>query len=83
MLDPGKLRECRAKAQRLEATLQVGKAGVTDAVVTELVVQLTERKLVKVKLLKGDTKADARRLAERAGAELVEVRGRTAVLFRN
>ena len=77
----------RSKAQRVETTIQVGKAGVTDHVVEELRQQCTRRGLVKVGLLKSATHEEgkdavAQGLAEQAGVDLVEVRGNTAVYWK-
>lgn len=77
----------RATGQSLDAAFQVGKSGVTEGVVKELVSWLEREPLVKVKLLKssqeeGDARSVAQALAERAGATLIEVRGHTALFYR-
>ncbi|MCA1813048.1 MAG: YhbY family RNA-binding protein, partial [Halobacteriales archaeon] len=41
----------RAKAQALEAVMSIGKSGVTDGVVEEVVRQLEEHHLLKVRVL--------------------------------
>ncbi|MCA1818839.1 MAG: YhbY family RNA-binding protein [Thermoplasmatota archaeon] len=88
-LDPDRLREKRALANQLDVTLHVGKNGVTDATVAELKAQLHKKKLVKVRLLKSATgggeenEAQADLLAARCDAQLVEVRGHTAVFWRS
>ena len=77
----------KANGQELEVAFQVGKSGVTDGVVKELVARMDREPLVKVRLLKGahgeagvkDVAAD---LATRAGVVLVEVRGHTALFYR-
>lgn len=79
--------ELKAQGQKLTATLQVGKQGVTDAIAHELSEQLERTDLVKVKLLQSaraevDRKDLARDLGELAGATLVEVRGNVALYFR-
>lgn len=86
-LDSKELAAKRAEAQRLDVSLQVGKQGVTEATVAELDRQLKAKRLVKVRLLPsasggGMDPDQAQALAEAAGAQLVEVRGRTAVLWR-
>ncbi len=78
--------ERRKRAHDLEVTVWVGKGG-TDAVVDELDEQLGAAELVKVKFLRaarGRTSTDelATELADRVSAELVDVRGHTAVLYR-
>ena len=71
------------KAHEADVTVWVGKAGI-ESVVEELSDQLDDRDVVKVKFLRsargGDETADlAADLAERTGAEVVDVRGNTAV----
>jgi RNA-binding protein len=78
--------DLRSRAHDLDVTVWVGKGGV-GAVVDELDGQLRDRDLVKVKFLRaarGGTDAEelAADLAERVGAEVVDVRGHTGVLHR-
>lgn len=88
-LDADSLREKRAQANQLDVTLHVGKNGVNEATVAELKAQLHKKKLVKVRLLKSATEggeanqAQAEALATQADAQLVEVRGHTAVFWRS
>lgn len=77
----------RSEAQKLATTLEVGKSGSTEAIVDELKEQLERHGLVKVGLRRSATHETGRDpvaadLAERAGAELVEVRGNTAVYWK-
>jgi RNA-binding protein len=80
-------KELRATGQTLTATLFVGDSGVTPAVASEAAAQLKARELIKAKVsgaaadAKG-MKAVGEELAALAGAELVEVRGRTALIAR-
>lgn len=67
----------------LDATLRVGKGGI-ESVVDELDTQLENTDLVKVKFLRssrgGTTSEDlADDLADSVGADVVQVRGHTAV----
>lgn len=77
----------RADAQKLNASVHVGKVGVAGAA-DELKAQLKARKLVKVRLLPSateggkDTSGQAEALAQASGSELVEVRGHTAVFWK-
>ena len=78
--------ELRAKAQNVETTVWVGKAGI-ESVVEELDDQLKDRELVKTKFLRsarGSTSTDtlAESLAEKVDADLVETRGNTGVFHR-
>ncbi|RLI13590.1 RNA-binding protein [Candidatus Bathyarchaeota archaeon] len=68
-------------------TVWVGKAGVSEGLVEEVSRQLDARRAVKVKvqrsLLASRTVEDvAAEVAAKTGAELIEVRGHTFVLYR-
>ncbi|QSW98370.1 YhbY family RNA-binding protein [Haloterrigena alkaliphila] len=82
-MDTQKLKQ---EAHDLDVTVWVGKSGV-ESVVDELDDQLSTRELVKVKFLRAaragsSTEEKAADLADRVGAELIETRGHTAVLYR-
>ncbi len=79
--------ELRSQAQTLDASLQMGKAGLTDAFVDEVKNQLDRDDLIKVKMLRSarageDRKVLAEELAEAAGAVLIEIKGYTVVLYK-
>ena len=79
------LKEKKKIAGQMEATVRMGKNGPTRAWVEEIVSQIKKKDAVKVKLLgtrREETKAIANELAERCNAELVDVRGNTAVLWK-
>lgn len=65
--------------QDLKPTVWIGKQGCTETMIDEIVEQLKKRKLIKVKWLQ-NTEVDPKDVALKAGATLVEVRGRTMVL---
>jgi len=77
-----------ASAMTLEKpTVWVGKAGVSEGLLEEVSRQLDARRAVKVKvqrsaLAERKVAEVAAEVAERTGAELIEVRGRTFVLYR-
>lgn len=78
-------RHLRALGQALTATVHVGHDGVTEAVVRHADAELETHELIKIRI--GDnTPADrhdvAAELAERTNAELAQVIGRTALLYR-
>ncbi|MDX1747679.1 MAG: YhbY family RNA-binding protein [Halobacteriales archaeon] len=78
--------DLRSAAHDLDVTVWVGKSGI-DPVVSELNDQLSDRNLVKVRFhrssLGGTTAEDlAMELAGRVEADVVDTRGRTAVLHR-
>ena len=78
-------RHLRALGQQLSATLHVGHDGVTDAVVAQADAQLTAHELIKIRVSENapESRHDvAEALAARTGAELAQVIGRTALLYR-
>jgi RNA-binding protein len=78
-------RHLRALGQRLTATLHVGHDGVSEAVVQQADAQLEAHELVKVRVgdnAPEDRHATAEALAQRTGAHLAQVIGRTALLYR-
>jgi RNA-binding protein len=64
---------------QLKATVWIGKQGCTDAIVEEIRIQLKTRPRVKIKWLR-NCEIDPDEIALRAGARLLQVRGRTMVL---
>jgi RNA-binding protein len=78
-------RHLRALGQQLNATLHVGQDGVSEAVVRQADVQLEAHELIKVRVgdnAPEDRHATAETLARRTRAELAQVIGRTALLYR-
>lgn len=87
MIDNKKMQQLRADAQKINASVTVGKNGITDATLEELDRHLKKDKLVKVRLLPSATQVDglqaqAAAIAERTRSTLIEIRGGTAVYFR-
>ena len=79
----------RAEGQRIEATVHVGKGGVSTGIVEELDAQLKRNHLVKVRVQRGAAGGDregevgiAEELAAALGAEIVERRGHTILIYR-
>ena len=65
--------------------MQVGKDGLTEGLVGALDVALTTHELIKIKLGESagaDRRAIGAALAEAAGADLVQVLGRTVLIYR-
>ncbi len=78
-------RHLRALGHHLTAVLQVGHEGVTDAVARQADAQLEAHELIKVKVSENapqDREEAAAQLAEKCGAHLAQVLGRTALLYR-
>jgi RNA-binding protein len=78
------IHKLKAQATEIDATIWVGKNGLTDSVVKELKDQLRSKRLVKVKILKNAVEGIhrnriARELEEHSGATLLEIKGSVAV----
>jgi RNA-binding protein len=71
-------------AHGLKPTAQMGKNGLTEAVVQTISRALDDHELIKVKFLshKEEREELSRLLAERTGSELVTVIGNIAILYR-
>jgi RNA-binding protein len=65
--------------QDLKPTVWIGKQGCTETMIEEIVSQLKNRKMIKVKWLQSVV-VDPAAIALQARAKLVETRGRTMVL---
>ncbi|MBS7643652.1 YhbY family RNA-binding protein [Candidatus Bathyarchaeota archaeon] len=77
----------RKEMAREHPTIWMGKKGITQEVIEEVSKQLDQNEVVKVRMLKSALQARkrdvlARLIAEKTGAELIEVRGNTFVIYR-
>jgi len=78
-------RALRAAGHHRSALVQVGKEGVSAAVIRQLAQALLDHELVKVKVgteSPEDRFEAAARLAEGSGAQLAQILGRTLLLYR-
>jgi RNA-binding protein len=77
-------RQLKSIAQRLEATVRVGKNGLSDGFFKELNDALERTELVKVRFadLKEEKKVLAPQIAEKSGSHFVTRVGHVAVYFR-
>jgi RNA-binding protein len=69
----------RRTIHELKPTVWIGKRGVTAEAVEEIIRQLEERRVIKIRWLQS-ADVDPGALAARTGSEVVDVRGRTVVL---
>ena len=71
-------------AHDLKPTAQMGKNGLTEAVVQTISRALDDHELIKVKFIshKEEREELSRTLAERTGSELVALIGNIAILYR-
>ena len=74
----------RGIASKYETILQVGKGGISEALVQQVKDALRKRELIKMRVLDNcplDAREAAEELAARTGSEVVQVIGRRFVLF--
>jgi RNA-binding protein len=86
-LTPQKVADLKKESHSLKPILQIGKNGLTDATMAELMVHLKKRKLVKVKLLKSvldtiDKEELFAQITEKAKCEVILVAGFVVVLYK-
>jgi RNA-binding protein len=83
-LSSAQISKLKGLAQRLDATLKVGKAGLSDAFLQTVNETLSHRELIKVKFaeFKVERKQLAPVLAEKSSSHLVTLIGNVAVLYR-
>jgi len=78
-------RYLRGLGVALKPSIMVGKEGLSESVLSAVEEAIATHELIKVRLLEsvdGARKEVARELAERAGVELIQVLGRTVLLYR-
>jgi len=86
-MEKERLYQLKSEANQISPILNIGKNGVTDTLIEELNKQIKADRLVKVRVLKSaeegkDVKAIAEEIADATRSTLIEVRGRTVVLYR-
>ena len=83
-LTNAQVRDLKAQAQRLKATLKVGKAGLSEGFIRSVNEELGRHELVKIKFaeFKEEKKTLAPLLAEKTGSHLVMRVGNVMVLHR-
>lgn len=85
MLTGKQKRFLRSAAHHLDPIFQVGKGGTNDHLIRHIEEALEVRELIKVSILNNnddDRYEVAKELSERSGAELVQVIGKTIVLYK-
>lgn len=77
-------RALRAKGHHMEPIVIVGQSGVTEGVLGALTQALEDHELIKVKINEGpeDRHEAAEKMAQGTSSELVQLLGRTALLFK-
>lgn len=85
MLTSKQKRHLKALGSVLDPVVQVGKSGVLDTVITSTADALKARELIKARALRNcpeEPREVFQTLAQETGAELVQVIGRNALLFK-
>ena len=74
----------RQLAHPLKPLVQIGSAGVTDALIAAVDTALSDHELIKIRFLdyKGEKKELAGQIAEKTGADIAGVIGHVAILYR-
>lgn len=83
-LNNAQIRKLKGMAQKMEASLKLGKNGLSAAFIQSLDQELNRHELVKVKLaeFKEQRKELAPEMATKTGAHLVTLLGNVVVLYR-
>ncbi|MBS3112732.1 YhbY family RNA-binding protein [Candidatus Woesearchaeota archaeon] len=81
------LNELKVKAHSLEPVIRIGKNGISDTTIKEIVTVLKKRNLIKIKLFKSsletkNRKQIAKEIADKTGSNLVQVTGFIIVLYK-
>ncbi|MCH4178672.1 MAG: YhbY family RNA-binding protein [Megasphaera sp.] len=78
-------RELKSLASQMPSVVQIGKDGLSNAVIDSARAAITARELIKAHVLNNaniDTKETMQDLADMLGAELVQVIGHYGILFK-
>lgn len=77
-------RKFRAEAHALKPVVMIGQAGLTDAVMAEVVLALDTHELIKVKIRaeREERVTMGEQICSATGAELIQAIGQIAVLYR-
>ncbi|WP_168120607.1 ribosome assembly RNA-binding protein YhbY [Paenibacillus sp. HB172176] len=85
MLTGKQKRFLRSQAHHLDPIFQVGKGGTNDHLMRHITEAIETRELMKISVLNNcmdDPKEIGREAAEAVGAELVQVIGKTIILYK-
>ncbi|MEW4370692.1 ribosome assembly RNA-binding protein YhbY [Paenibacillus kandeliae] len=85
MLTGKQKRYLRSQAHHLDPIFQIGKGGMNEGIIRHVVDAIETRELMKVSVLNNcleEPKQLAEELAQGAEAELVQVIGRTIILYK-
>ena len=77
--------ELKSQAMKLDSIFQIGKSSLTPQSIEAIRAALKARELIKINVLKNcddDTNELAKLIAERTGAEVVQVIGKKIILYK-
>ena len=85
MLNSKQVRYLKSLAHHLNATFQVGKDGVNDNMVRDILAYLNKNELMKVSVLQNcpQTKEEVAEVFANADIEVVQIIGKTIVLYKH
>ena len=81
-LSKARIKELRSEAHHLAPAVKIGKGGLSDAVIATVDARLKREGLVKVGTAETGADVVATALAERLGADVVQVVGKTCTVWR-
>jgi RNA-binding protein len=78
------IKQAKTSANKLQPTVRIGKAGITDTIIEEIKKQLKRKEVVKIKLLQTakEYKTEARSIATQTESELIQQVGSIIVLYK-
>lgn len=85
MLNSRQRAQLRGMANDMETIFQVGKSGITDNTIKQVVDALEARELIKLRILEScptSVRETADELAQKAGADVVQVIGTRFILYK-
>lgn len=83
-MNPADKKQFRAAAHTLKPVVIVGQSGLTLSVLAEIEVALNVHELIKIKIRaeRDDRKCIIEKICNEAGAELIQMIGQVAVIYR-
>ena len=84
-MTPNEKKQLRAKAHSLKPVVMIGQAGITDAVLVEVIRALEHHELIKVRIRMNDReqrKQDITAICSHTNSECIQSLGRIATLYR-
>ncbi|MBI2107714.1 YhbY family RNA-binding protein [Candidatus Woesearchaeota archaeon] len=80
------IKQLRTEGKPLEPIIRIGKEGLNDKVIGEIMKVLKKRKLIKIRILKSSKESKGSiidEISEKTGSVLVEKVGSVAVIYKD